>query len=161
LRLPRSRSADRSGTIFRYERALSQRSLAFRDIVSTGVNVLFTGTVATAFFVPLIIFLPEFALGRSLFFGSSNQLGPLWLQLILVALLYSFLRYGIHRVQHIVPFLWELHSYHHSVTVLKASNTFVSHPIDFACVSATPFGKPEQPGPARISPYRSAAAQVP
>ena len=30
-----------------------------------------------------------------------------------LALLYELLRYSIHRVQHIVPFLWELHSYHH------------------------------------------------
>lgn len=124
--------------LFRYEKAVSQKRVAIRDIVSTAVNVLFTGTLATAFFVPLVLFLPELVFGRSLFFGASDQLGPLWLQLILVILLYSFLRYGIHRVQHIVPFLWELHSYHHSVTDLKASNTFVSHPIDFALRNVFP-----------------------
>ena len=31
-----------------------------------------------------------------------------------------------------VPFLWELHSYHHRVTDLQATNTLVSHPIDYA-----------------------------
>jgi sterol desaturase/sphingolipid hydroxylase (fatty acid hydroxylase superfamily) len=38
----------------------------------------------------------------------------------------------MHRAQHSVPFLWALHSYHHRVTDLRASNTYVSHPIDFA-----------------------------
>ena len=124
--------------LFHYEKAVSQKRLAVRDIASTAVNVLVTGTVMRAVFVPLVIFLPELVFGRSSFFGSSAQLGPLWLQLILAMLLYSFLRYGIHRVQHMVPFLWELHSYHHSVTDLKASNTFVSHPLDFALRNILP-----------------------
>jgi len=38
----------------------------------------------------------------------------------------------MHGLQHSVPFLWELHSYHHRVTDLQATNTLVSHPIDFA-----------------------------
>jgi sterol desaturase/sphingolipid hydroxylase (fatty acid hydroxylase superfamily) len=124
--------------VFHYQKGVSQQRLAFRDIAATAVNVLVTGTVMRAVFVPAVVFLPELLFGRSLFLGSSVQLGPLWLQLILAALLYEFLRYGIHRVQHIVPFLWELHSYHHSVTDLKASNTFVSHPLDFALRNILP-----------------------
>jgi Fatty acid hydroxylase superfamily len=38
----------------------------------------------------------------------------------------------MHRLQHSVSFLWKLHSYHHRVTDLQATNTLVSHPIDFA-----------------------------
>ena len=124
--------------VFHYKQGVSQKRLAFRDIASTAVNVLVTGTVMRAIFVPVVVFLPELLFGRTLYFSSSTQLGPLWLQLILATLLYEFLRYGIHRVQHIVPFLWELHSYHHSVTDLKASNTFVSHPIDFALRNILP-----------------------
>jgi hypothetical protein len=44
----------------------------------------------------------------------------------------SFYQYWMHRLQHAIPFLWELHSYHHRVTDLQATNTLVSHPIDFA-----------------------------
>ena len=44
----------------------------------------------------------------------------------------SLFRYWMHRLQHTVPFLWALHSYHHRVTDLQATNTYVSHPIDFA-----------------------------
>jgi sterol desaturase/sphingolipid hydroxylase (fatty acid hydroxylase superfamily) len=124
--------------LFHYEKAVSQKRLALRDIASTAVNVLVTGTVMRTLFVPVVVFLPELLFGRSLYFASSAQLGPLWLQLILATLLYEFLRYGIHRVQHMVPFLWELHSYHHSVTDLRASNTFVSHPIDFALRNILP-----------------------
>ena len=124
--------------LFHYEQGVSQKRLAWRDIASTAVNVLVTGTVMRMVFVPLVVFLPELLFGRTLYFSSSAQLGPLWLQMILAMWLYSFLRYGIHRVQHIVPFLWELHSYHHSVTDLKASNTFVSHPIDFALRNILP-----------------------
>ena len=125
-------------TLFRYEKAVSQRRLILRDLASTAVNVLFTGTIVTPLLVPIVVFLPELVLGRSLFFASSEQLGPLWLQLILALLLYELMKYWIHRVQHIVPFLWELHSYHHSVTDLKASNTFVSHPFDFALRNVLP-----------------------
>ena len=124
--------------LFRYQKAVSQKRLAIRDIASTVVNVFFTGTVTSTVFVPVIVFFPELFFGRSLFFESSALLGPFWLQLILAVLLYSFLRYWVHRIQHIVPFLWELHSYHHSVTDLKASNTFVSHPLDFALRNVFP-----------------------
>ena len=123
---------------FHYEKGVSQKRLALRDIASTAVNVLFTGSVMRIIFVPLALCLPQLLFGRNLYFDSSAQLGPLWLQLVLATVLYEFLRYGIHRVQHIVPFLWELHSYHHSVTDLKASNTYVSHPIDWALRNALP-----------------------
>ena len=124
--------------LFRYEKAVSQRRLVLRDIASTGVNVLLTGTIASALFVPVVVFFPELMFGRSLFFARSDQLGPLWLQFILAMLLYELIKYVVHRTQHIVPVLWELHSYHHSVTDLRASNTFVSHPLDFALRNVLP-----------------------
>lgn len=124
--------------LFRYEKGVSQRKLLPRDIASTAVNVLYTTTVGSSLFVPVVVFFPELFLGRSVFFASSAQLGPFWLQLIVAMLLFDLMKYWIHRVQHIVPFLWELHSYHHSVTDLKASNAFVSHPIDFALRNVLP-----------------------
>jgi sterol desaturase/sphingolipid hydroxylase (fatty acid hydroxylase superfamily) len=123
---------------FRYEKSVSQRPLLVRDLASTAVNVLFTGTVASKVFIPVVVFVPELFLGRTVFFATSEQLGPLWLQFVLAIFVYDFLRYVIHRVQHVVPFLWELHSYHHSVTDLKAINTFVSHPVDFALRNVLP-----------------------
>lgn len=124
--------------LFRYEKSVSQEKLVLRDITSTAVNVFVTGTVGSALFVPIVLFVSQLIFGRRLFFATSDHLGPLWVQLVLAALLYELLRYSIHRVQHIVPFLWELHSYHHSVTDLKASNTFVSHPLDYALRNVLP-----------------------
>jgi len=123
---------------FRYKNRVSQKPVIVRDLMSTLMNVLVTGTVMRLIFVPLVLFLPEILFGRTLFFASAEQLGPFWLQLLLVIFLYSFLRYSVHRTQHAVPFLWELHSYHHGVTDLKASNTFVSHPIDYSLRNVLP-----------------------
>jgi len=123
---------------FPYAKSVSQRSLLPRDVTSTLVHLWGTGVVVPAIFTPVLLFLPEILFGRTLFFGDSAQLGPFWLQLVLVILFYSFLKYWIHRIQHRVSFLWELHSYHHSVTDLRASNALVSHPIDFGLRNVLP-----------------------
>ena len=97
-----------------------------------------TGTVATCALRAARRLLPGAALRPHLVLRLERRSsGPLWLQFILAMLLYEFLRYGIHRVQHIVPFLWELHSYHHSVTDLKASNTYRVAP-DRLCAAKRP-----------------------
>ena len=64
--------------------------------------------------------------------ASPEQLGPIWLQVPVIWVVVSFFRYWMHRWQHSNEFLWKLHSYHHRVTDLKATNTFVSHPLDYA-----------------------------
>ena len=113
--------------LYKYRYAVSQRSVLVRDISSTLVNLYVTGAVAGLIFLPVLAFFPEFFFGRNLFFAFSEQLGPFWLQVPVTMLLVSFFRYWMHRLQHKVPFLWELHSYHHGVTDLKASNLLVSH----------------------------------
>ena len=123
---------------FPYAKRVSQKPLALRDLSSTLVNLLATRPLMTTALTPLVLFFPEIFLGRSLFFESAERLGPFWLQLILIIFFYSFMKYFIHRMQHRVSFLWELHSYHHSVTDLKASNTFMSHPLDWALRNVLP-----------------------
>lgn len=118
--------------LYRYRYAVSQRSVLGRDITSTLVNLYVTGAIAGMIFLPALVFFPELFLGRSILFTSPEQLGPFWLQVLLATLLVSLFRYWMHRIQHRVPFLWQLHSYHHRVTDLQASNLLVSHPIDFA-----------------------------
>ena len=125
--------------VFKYERAVSQKPVLARDVVSTLTNIYVTGAVATIAFSPVLLFLPEYFFGRSVFFSSPDQLGPFWLQALMAIFLISFLRYWIHRLQHINGFLWKLHSYHHRVTNLQASNLLVSHPIDFALRNVLPF----------------------
>jgi sterol desaturase/sphingolipid hydroxylase (fatty acid hydroxylase superfamily) len=118
--------------LYRYRYAVSQRSVLARDITSTLVNIYVTGAVVGMILVPAFLFFPELFFGREKFLVSSGQLGPFWLQVLLAVMIVSFFRYWMHRIQHKVPFLWELHSYHHRVTDLKASNLLVSNPIDYA-----------------------------
>ncbi len=118
--------------LYKYRHAVSQRSVLARDISSTLVNLYISGAVAGMIFLPVLAFFPEFFFGRDSFFALSEQLGPFWLQVPVTMLLVSLFRYWMHRLQHKVPFLWELHSYHHRVTDLKASNLLVLHPIDYA-----------------------------
>lgn len=118
--------------VFRYSRAVSQRPVLPRNVVSTLVNLYATGFLTGLVLLPVLNYLPGHYLGRGLIFPSPEVLGPLWLQFLLVLLLVSFVRYWIHRFQHANGFLWKLHSYHHQVQDLQATNTYVSHPIDFA-----------------------------
>jgi len=118
--------------IYTYKYAVSQRSVATRDVISNLVNLYVTGAVTGMIVLPVLTFLPEYFLGRKLVLASPAQLGPVWLQVLVIILVVSFSRYWVHRLQHSVPLLWEFHSYHHRVTDIQASNTYVSHPIDFA-----------------------------
>ena len=118
--------------IYTYKYAVSQRSIQARDVISNVVNLYVTGAVTGMIVLPVLVFFPEHFLGRKLILTSPEQLGPVWLQVLAIILSVSLFRYWMHRLQHSVPFLWELHSYHHRVTDIQASNTYVSHPIDFA-----------------------------
>src|SRR5260370_42613255 len=118
--------------IYTYRYAVSQRSVQARDVISNVVNLYVTGALTGMIVLPVLAFFPEHFLGRKLVLASPAQLGPVWLQVLVIILSVSFFRYWMHRLQHSVPFLWELHSYHHRVTDIQASNTYVSHPIDFA-----------------------------
>ena len=118
--------------IYTYQYAVSQRSVLARDVVSNVVNLWITGALTGMIVLPVLLFFPEHFLGRKLVLASPALLGPVWFQVPIVLLSVSLFRYWMHRLQHSVPFLWELHSYHHRVTDLQASNTYVSHPLDFA-----------------------------
>lgn len=42
----------------------------------------------------------------------------------------DFVSYGIHYLQHKVPFLWEFHKVHHSLEVMHPLSNYREHPID-------------------------------
>ena len=118
--------------LYTYKFAVSQRAVLKRDVISNIVNLYLTRTVAAFIVLPILLFFTEHSLGRKLVFASPDQLGPLWLQIVIILLSVSFFRYWMHRWQHNNEFLWSLHSYHHRVTDLTATNTEVSNPVDFA-----------------------------
>jgi sterol desaturase/sphingolipid hydroxylase (fatty acid hydroxylase superfamily) len=118
--------------IYTYKYAVSQRHVLARDVIAIGVNMYVTGAAVGMIVSPVVGFVPEYLFGRKLVFASPEQLGPFWLQIVVILLSVSFFRYWIHRAQHTNAVLWELHSYHHRTTDLRATNGFVSNPVDFA-----------------------------
>src|SRR5215471_4702631 len=118
--------------VYTYKYSVSQKQVLARDITATIVNKYVTGFVTAALVVPILVYVPQHFLGRKYFLASPDQLGPFWLQVLLIVFSVSFFRYWMHRWQHSNEFLWSLHSYHHQVKDLQALNTYVSHPIDFA-----------------------------
>jgi sterol desaturase/sphingolipid hydroxylase (fatty acid hydroxylase superfamily) len=118
--------------VYSYSRAISQRHVIWRDLISTTVQLFVVGAVVGAIVLPVLRFFPHTFLGRRFLFGLADQLGPLWVQVLAVFLLYELWGYWMHRFQHYNEFLWKLHSYHHTVTHLQTSNVGVSNPLDFA-----------------------------
>jgi sterol desaturase/sphingolipid hydroxylase (fatty acid hydroxylase superfamily) len=57
------------------------------------------------------------------------QAGPL-LSFIVTLLVLQLLAYGVHRASHEWPWLWRLHSVHHSDVVLDATSSYRHHPIE-------------------------------
>jgi sterol desaturase/sphingolipid hydroxylase (fatty acid hydroxylase superfamily) len=118
--------------LYTYRYAVSQRNVLTRDIIANIVNLYITAAVVGFLLLPLLQFVPEHVLGRKYLAGSPDVLGPMWLQIPVLLISVSLFRYWMHRWQHSNAFLWKLHSYHHRVTDLKATNGEVSNPVDFA-----------------------------
>jgi len=118
--------------IYHYRYAVSQRHVLGRDIVSNIVNLYINGAATALVLLPILLFFTGHIFGRKLVFASSGVLGPIWLQVVVILLAVSLFRYWMHRFQHTNEFLWQLHSYHHRVTDLKASNGLVSNPVDYS-----------------------------
>jgi sterol desaturase/sphingolipid hydroxylase (fatty acid hydroxylase superfamily) len=118
--------------IWTYYKAKSQRHMIWRDMMSTAVQTFVAAAVMAAVVLPILHYGPETFLGRRIMFGLSDQLGPLWVQVIAAFLLSSLWHYWVHRYEHTNDFLWKLHGYHHSVTNVQISNVLVSNPLDWA-----------------------------
>ena len=52
---------------------------------------------------------------------------PLWAQFLVLLLVKDFIEWNIHRLLHIVPWLWELHKLHHSIRQLDWIGNFRFH----------------------------------
>ena len=118
--------------VYGYRNPASQRFVLTRDVIATAVNKYVTGAALAFLVLPVLLYAPLHFLGRKVLIASPGALGPFWLQVILILLIVSFFRYWMHRWQHSNEFLWKLHSYHHRITDLRALNTEVSNPLDFA-----------------------------
>lgn len=62
--------------------------------------------------------------------SSLNQL-PGWLRFVIAILLVDFLYWVQHYLHHKIPFLWQLHSLHHSQTELNFFTDFRYHVLEY------------------------------
>jgi sterol desaturase/sphingolipid hydroxylase (fatty acid hydroxylase superfamily) len=74
-------------------------------------------------------------LQKCLSFASVHSFGllyflPLWLQLFLGFILADLFMYWWHRANHIIPFLWHFHRFHHLDTKLNASSAVRFHTVE-------------------------------
>ena len=124
--------------VYAYSRAVSQRHMIWRDLMSTAVQAFVAAAVLGAMVLPVLRYFPTTFLGRRFLFGISDQLGPLWVQVLVVFLLTAC--FGTRSIASSITtsFLWKLHGYHHSVT------TFA----DFECAGLQParLGAAQYPG---------------
>ena len=118
--------------VFVWRAQVSQRHMLWRDLISTAVETFIAGAIMAAIVLPVLHYFPDTFLGRKFLFGLSDQLGPFWLQVLVVLLFASFFSYWVHRWQHTSNFWWKLHGYHHGVTSLQISNVLVSNPLEWA-----------------------------
>jgi len=54
------------------------------------------------------------------------------LQTVWLIIVMDFLKYWMHRLQHAVPFWWEVHKFHHAAEEMNVITTARGHPIDDA-----------------------------
>lgn len=52
---------------------------------------------------------------------------PLYAQFLFAFVLQDFISWNVHRLLHIVPWMWELHKLHHSITEMDWLGTFRTH----------------------------------
>lgn len=63
---------------------------------------------------------------------SLVSLQPLWLQAVEFLLLGDFVSYWVHRYMHFQPFLWRIHSVHHSAEQIDWIVAARDHPLELA-----------------------------
>ena len=108
--------------LYTYRYAVSQRYILSRDIMANIVNLWIHGLRGGR--DPRFqswVFFPEHFLGRKFVLAAPGQLGPILVsgRHQIPARRQPVPSYWMHRMQHTIPFLWELHSYHHRVTDLE------------------------------------------
>src|SRR5215475_12728459 len=94
--------------IYSYRYAVSQRYILSRDIIANIVNLYITAAVVGALLLPVLLYLTQTFLGHKYVLASPEMLGPVWLQIPLILVMVSLVRYWMHRWQHHNEFLWKL-----------------------------------------------------
>src|SRR5262245_26026930 len=59
-----------------------------------------------------------------------------WVGLVAGFLLLDFLRYSVHRLEHVVPLFWRFHALHHSDPDVDVTTSVRHHPVEYVIGSA-------------------------
>lgn len=118
------------------------------DLVLASLSLIGLGGLLAAFFtLGTSYFLPKL-LTPVFDFNLLHRLSSPVLQFILWFIVIDILDYWHHRLLHAVPFLWEIHLYHHSATEFNIITGNRVHPFErgsrilFICIPALILGTP-------------------
>jgi len=96
-----------------------------RNCLIGGINGLLTGASSAALSVFVIGWMDNHSLGL-LRLGQA----PAWVEFCLAFILFDFWIYGLHWINHQVPFLWRFHRVHHSDPAMDMSTALRFHPFE-------------------------------
>lgn len=123
-----------------------------RWVTNWGVTILNTVTLRLiAFAVPLL------AVGAAIDaeaqgWGLFNELSlPLWLEVVVVILIFDFAIWLQHLITHKVPLLWRLHRVHHADVDMDVTTAIRFHPLEIALSMLLKIGLVYLLGPAAIA----------
>jgi len=123
-----------------------------RWVTNWGVTILNTVTLRLiAFAVPLL------AVGAAIDaeaqgWGLFNALSlPLWLEVVVVILIFDFAIWLQHLITHKVPLLWRLHRVHHADVDMDVTTAIRFHPLEIALSMLLKIGLVYLLGPAAIA----------
>ena len=114
---------------WRRDQKLLRRGI-WQDVFWLAFNGHYLGVLLAAVTEPTAAFVNRVLVASDLpALDSLNLIAgmPVWIQFITVFLLKDFVEYGIHRLMHTVPALWEFHKLHHSIEELDWIGNFRFH----------------------------------
>ena len=123
-----------------------------RWVTNWGVTILNTVTLRLIAFA-----LPLLAVGAAIDaeaqgWGLFNALSlPLWLEVVVVILIFDFAIWLQHLITHKVPLLWRLHRVHHADVDMDVTTAIRFHPLEIALSMLLKIGLVYLLGPAAIA----------
>ncbi len=120
---------------FVFPRSIWLHRSALLDYRLALMRALLQVAVLAALVVPVnaVALVVARALWRHVGFVPVNALGDTTILVLFSAAAFAaddLARYGVHRLSHRVPALWELHKVHHSAEVLTPMTVYRTHPIE-------------------------------
>ncbi len=108
---------------------LKEGKLYMRDLFMVFVNIALTAIVGDFLMLMVLVKSSDFFLP----FGIFKSLGqtPVIVQVTFAFLIAELVRYKTHYWQHKIPWLWKLHSVHHSIGKVYSLNNYYTHPVDY------------------------------